>query len=75
MSFPQNKQTTGAPFTLPDMKGNLFRNESENPNAPTMKGKVVIEGKTWAISAWEREDRSGNPFLSLKVEEPWTPKA
>jgi uncharacterized protein (DUF736 family) len=74
MSFPQsNKQSTGA-FTLSDMKGNLFSNDSENPNAPTMKGKVVIAGKTWAISAWHREDRNGNPFLSLKVEEPWTPK-
>lgn len=71
---PKNTQNA-APFTLPDMKGNLFRNDSPNPAAPLWKGKVVIEGKTWALSAWEREDRNGNPFLSLKVEEPWTPKA
>jgi hypothetical protein len=74
MSFPQsNKQSTGA-FTLQDMKGNLFSNESENPNAPSMKGRVSISGKTWAISAWHREDRNGNPFLSLKIEELRAPK-
>jgi uncharacterized protein (DUF736 family) len=75
MSFQQPpKQSTDA-FVMPDMKGNLFSNDSENPNAPLWKGKVVIDGKTWALSAWEREDRKGDTFLSLKVEEPWTPKA
>ncbi len=73
MSFPKtNKHDT--PFVLPDMKGNLFPNDSENPSAPSWKGKVVIEGKTWGICAWKREDRLGNPFLSLKIEEPWTPR-
>jgi hypothetical protein len=72
-----SQQNTSAPaaFVMPDMKGNLFSNESENPNAPSMKGRAVIAGKTWAISAWHREDRNGNPFLSLKIEEPWSPKA
>jgi len=69
---PKNNQSSS--FVLPDMKGSLFQNESQNPSAPIWKGKVVIEGKTWALSAWSREDRNGNSFLSLKVEEPWTPK-
>lgn len=74
MSFPQtNKQSTGA-FTLQEMRGNLFRNDSENPSSPVWKGKIVLEGKTWALAAWEREDKKGDIFLSLKVEEPWTPK-
>jgi uncharacterized protein (DUF736 family) len=74
MSFPQSNKLPADAFVMPDMKGSLFTNESENPNAPSMKGKVVIAGKTWALSAWHREDRNGNPFLSLKIEEPWTPK-
>jgi uncharacterized protein (DUF736 family) len=74
MSFQTNKQTPAGAFVPQDMKGHLFSNRSENPNAPALKGKVVIGGKTWALCAWYRDDRNGNQFLSLKVEEPWTPK-
>lgn len=53
-----------------DNSGVLFKNESENEKAPAYKGKINVEGKEYELAAWIREGKSGQKFMSLKVQEP-----
>lgn len=50
--------------------GVLFKNESENEKAPAYKGKINVDGKDYELAAWIREGKSGQKFMSLKVQEP-----
>ena len=50
--------------------GVLFKNESENEKAPAYKGKINVDGKEYELAAWIREAKSGQKFMSLKVQEP-----
>ena len=53
-----------------DNSGVLFKNESENEKAPAYKGKINVDGKEYELAAWIREGKSGQKFMSLKVQEP-----
>ena len=49
-----------------DNSGVLFKNQyKERPTQPDMTGKVIIEGRQFRISAWDKFTEAGNPFLSL----------
>tara|TARA_R100000951_G_scaffold90032_1_gene78161 strand:+ start:10989 stop:11228 length:240 start_codon:yes stop_codon:yes gene_type:complete len=54
--------------------GALFKNDSDNANAPSYKGKVNVEGKDYEIAAWLRTAKSGKKYMSLSVQEPWKPE-
>ena len=53
--------------------GALFKNDSDNANAPNYKGKLNVEGKDYDISAWIKESKAGKKYMSLSVQEPWEP--
>ena len=64
-------------------QGNLFKNASENPKAPALKGQVNVNGKTLDIAGWvatddqgqPKRDKNGNTWINLKVSEPYTPQS
>jgi|TARA_R110001606_G_C15336829_1_gene646116 hypothetical protein len=45
--------------------GNLFKNNSENPQAPKYKGLINIDGKGYDLAIW-KDDRG---FLNTKFTE------
>lgn len=47
---------------------NNFKTEKKHPE---MKGKAVVEGKKWDASAWMNEDKNGNPWFNISLEEPY----
>ena len=51
--------------------GVLFKNETDNEKAPAYKGKINIEGKEFELAAWVKTGKSGQKFLSLKVQKPF----
>jgi len=60
-----------------DMVGVLFRNRSQNPRAPIMRGKVTIGGVEYKLSLWtatdretgeKKADKNGDPYWTIKVE-------
>jgi uncharacterized protein (DUF736 family) len=54
------------------MKGNLFTNIfKEKPNQPDYRGTIVINDKEWQLAGWHNEDKNGNPYIGLKVSEPY----
>jgi len=50
--------------------GVLFKNESDNEKAPAYKGKINVDGKEYELAAWIKTGKSGQKFMSLKVQEP-----
>jgi hypothetical protein len=59
MAFEQNNNS-----------GALFENErKETDRHPDMTGTVKVGEVEYYISAWERESRSGKPYLSLSFTE------
>jgi len=57
-------------------RGYIAENSNrKNPNAPTHKGKVTVEGKEYEISGWEKTNDSGNVFISISFSEPWVKTA
>lgn len=53
-----------------DMTGVLFVNDKrETENHPNFTGRIIIGGKQYSLSAWEKESRDGKPYLSLAVRE------
>jgi hypothetical protein len=51
-----------------DNDGVLFLNtKSKSPKAPTFRGSATIAGRSYWVSAWEREAR-GEPMFSLAFE-------
>ena len=53
-----------------ELRGVLFKNDkvSENPKQPWYRGNCTVNGQEYNISAWLKEAKSGNKFLSLKME-------
>jgi hypothetical protein len=53
----------------PNMRGVLFKNESENPKAPQYRGSCVINNVDYNVSGWiQTSKKSGDKFMSLKFE-------
>ena len=51
--------------------GVLFKNETDNDKAPAYKGKINVCGAEYELAAWVKTGKSGQKFMSLKVQEPF----
>lgn len=50
-------------------QGLMFsNNRKENDSQPDWRGEVDIEGTRHMISAWSKQSKSGNNFLSLSIK-------
>lgn len=48
----------------------LFQNDKDGvEKRPDMRGKVNIDGVTYRVSVWMKQDRNGNDYLQGKVDE------
>ncbi len=54
-----------------DNSGALFPNKSDNPKAPTHKGKVVINGVNLDVAGWKQKSQKGIDYISLKFSPPY----
>ena len=45
------------------------RGLERSDKAPTFKGEIAIEGKTYEIVAWERTTKTGTKMLSFKLDD------
>jgi len=51
--------------------GSVFENrDKKQDNHPDFKGDAKFEGKTVEVALWERTDRNGNTYYSLKIQRP-----
>jgi hypothetical protein len=49
-----------------DNSGSVFKNErKEKDTHPDRTGSAMIDGVAYWVSGWVKQDRNGNPFLSL----------
>jgi hypothetical protein len=52
-----------------DNSGSLFKNDKrEKDTSPNAKGKAMIGGKMYYVSAWTNKDKNGNPWQSLSFK-------
>lgn len=52
-----------------NLRGVLFPNDKgDNPKRPDMTGNVEIDGTKYKISAWNRQSKNGNHFLSMALQ-------
>lgn len=57
------------PYEMRDGDFNLFINDKgDNDKRPDMRGKAMIDGVTYRISAWGRKTQEGKKWLSGKIE-------
>lgn len=50
-------------------RGAIFVNDKgDNPSRPDRKGSLNVAGVDYWISGWIKQDKNGNPFMSLSVE-------
>ena len=50
----------------------LFINKYKTADKhPSLKGTAVVNGKKYDASAWKNEDRNGNPWFNISLEEPY----
>lgn len=58
-------------MNYPD-SGALFKNNfKDNERKPDFKGDGMFNGVAFEVAAWERKDKNGNTFYSLKFSEPF----
>lgn len=56
-------------YELKDGQGILYRErDKKTERAPDFTGRVVIDGKQFRLSAWQRTGKSGSPYLSVACE-------
>ena len=49
--------------------GALFKNDKKKkPEHPDRQGKLNVDGKDYWLSGWLKQDKNGNPYLSLAVK-------
>lgn len=52
-------------------KGILFVNDTKgNEKAPTLKGKLNVNGKEYELAGWTKQGKNGE-FYSLSISEPF----
>ena len=52
-----------------DNDGVLFlNNKRTSDKAPTFRGSATIAGRSYWISAWEKQDKNGDPMFSMAFE-------
>lgn len=50
--------------------GVLFQNSGNSDKSPDLKGNIILpDGRKMNIAAWEKEDKNGNTYYSLKLSE------
>lgn len=56
-----------------EMKNNtasIFKNYKKEKNShPDMKGEALIDGKSYWVSAWRKEDKNNNAWFSIALTE------
>ena len=53
-------------------RGVLFKNfRKENDRHPDYRGKINVDGVEKEISAWIKESKKGDKFMSIAVSEPY----
>ncbi len=53
-----------------NMTGVLFPNKDKEGQQPDYRGECEINGKKYEIAGWKKQSKNGNPFLSMKFQEP-----
>lgn len=49
-----------------DNSGSIFKNDKkEKDTHPDRTGSAMIDGKQYWVSGWVKQDRNGNPWMSL----------
>jgi len=52
-----------------DNSGSLFKNDRRDKDTqPNARGKALIDGVAYEVSAWTKKDRNGNPWQSLSFK-------
>lgn len=53
-------------FEIRENSGSLFKNDKkEKDTHPNAKGKAMIDGRLYYVSAWSKKDRNGSQWQSL----------
>ena len=55
---------TASGYEIKLNSGNLFKNDSDNPNAPLYTGTMNIDGAEWRLALWKNEK-----YLSCKFSQ------
>lgn len=56
-------------FEQKDGQGALFRNEDkETEQHPDYKGSIKVNGQEFWLSAWIKESKAGNKYMSLSAQ-------
>lgn len=54
------------PYEQRDNSGSLFKNDKKEADShPDRKGSAMIGGVHYWVSGWVKQDRNGNPWMSL----------
>lgn len=56
-------------FEQRDNSGSLFKNDKKDGDKhPDRKGSAMIGGVHYWVSGWVKQDRNGNPWMSLSFQ-------
>lgn len=56
--------------------GSLFKNDKkEKDTHPDRNGQCMIDGKAYWVSGWIKQDRNGNPWMSLSFKAKDAPRS
>ncbi len=68
MKNAMKKETqNGNEYTVKEFHGRLWKNNSDNPKAPALKGNINIGGEEWDCALFKNEDNSYN----IVTQEKW----
>ena len=68
MKNAMKKQTqNGNEYTVKEFHGRLWKNKTENPKAPVLKGNINVGGEEWQCSLFKNDDGSYN----IATQEPY----
>ena len=55
-------------FQQRDNSGALFVNDKKEGNQPDFKGDMLIDGKAYWLSAWQKPCKNNGTFLSIALK-------
>ena len=61
-------------FKHKEGKGSLFKNNyKEKETHPDLTGTCTdANGETWALAGWKSTTQSGEPYISITIDKPYT---